>query len=113
MEFVKKSINERELHKREYDNRVNERQMQINKGKVDMSNALDASLVVIESNGTKSRKHNTSSSSGDDADADDADIKLIYDKEPMAKTSGGTLRAFEALVTPWISSGIDDANVAE
>ncbi|GKE24924.1 hypothetical protein Tco_1436436, partial [Tanacetum coccineum] len=36
-------------------------------------------------NGTKSGKQNTSSSSGDDADADDADIKLVYDKEPMAK----------------------------
>ncbi|GKC79011.1 hypothetical protein Tco_1129785, partial [Tanacetum coccineum] len=28
-------------------------------------------------------------------------------------TSGGILRAFEALVIPWISGGIDDAKVAE
>nr|GFA29416.1 hypothetical protein [Tanacetum cinerariifolium] len=39
MESVKKSIDERALHKREYDNRVNERQMQTNEGKVDTSNA--------------------------------------------------------------------------
>ncbi|GJY39479.1 hypothetical protein Tco_0425843 [Tanacetum coccineum] len=85
MAAFRKSINERALHKREYDSRVNEIQTQTNEGKVDMSNALDASLVVTERNGTKSGKQNTSSSSGDDADADDADIKLVYDKEPMAK----------------------------
>ncbi|GJZ76038.1 hypothetical protein Tco_0640503, partial [Tanacetum coccineum] len=28
-------------------------------------------------------------------------------------TSGGILRAFEALGTPWISGGMDDAEVAE
>ncbi|GJW96033.1 hypothetical protein Tco_0177841 [Tanacetum coccineum] len=49
MESVKKSINERALHKREYDTRVNERQMQTTDGKVDTSKALDASLVDTES----------------------------------------------------------------
>ncbi|GJR82410.1 hypothetical protein Tco_0153195 [Tanacetum coccineum] len=42
MESVNKSIDKRALHKREYDNRVNERQMQIKEGKVDTSKALDA-----------------------------------------------------------------------
>ncbi|GJW56844.1 hypothetical protein Tco_0103575 [Tanacetum coccineum] len=48
MESVKKSIDERALHKREYDSRVNERQMQTKEGKVDTSKALDANLVVKE-----------------------------------------------------------------
>ncbi|GJU41809.1 hypothetical protein Tco_1194766 [Tanacetum coccineum] len=47
MEYVKKSINERALHKREYDIRVNERQMQTTEGKVDSSKALDANIKPI------------------------------------------------------------------
>ncbi|GJY37566.1 hypothetical protein Tco_0423930 [Tanacetum coccineum] len=54
MESVKKSIDERALHKREYDIRVNER-------------------------------HYTSSRSGNDAYANNADIKHVYDEEPMAE----------------------------
>ncbi|GKD15903.1 hypothetical protein Tco_1205061, partial [Tanacetum coccineum] len=34
---------------------------------------------------TESEKQDTSSSSGNDADANDADIKPVYDKEPMAE----------------------------
>ncbi|GKD16174.1 hypothetical protein Tco_1205332 [Tanacetum coccineum] len=55
MESVKKSINERALHKRECDTRVNERQMQTTEEKVDTSKALDASLVNTESSGTESK----------------------------------------------------------
>ncbi|GJR13209.1 hypothetical protein Tco_0795861 [Tanacetum coccineum] len=55
MEYVKKSIDKRALHKREYDSRVNERQMQTTEEKVDTSKALDAN------------------------------IKPIYDEEPMAE----------------------------
>ncbi|GJT23263.1 hypothetical protein Tco_0893200 [Tanacetum coccineum] len=85
MESVKKSIDERALHKREYDTRVNERQMQTTEGKVDTCKALDASLVNIASSGTESVEHDTSSKSGNDAHADDADIRPIYDEEPMAE----------------------------
>ncbi|GJS29912.1 hypothetical protein Tco_0490532 [Tanacetum coccineum] len=49
MEAVKKSIDKRALHKREYDKRLNERQLQTTEEKVDTGKALDASLVVIES----------------------------------------------------------------
>ncbi|GJS81409.1 ribonuclease H-like domain-containing protein [Tanacetum coccineum] len=35
--------------------------------------------------GTKSKEHDTSSRSGNDAHADDADIRPIYDEEPMAE----------------------------
>ncbi|GKA94400.1 hypothetical protein Tco_0816438 [Tanacetum coccineum] len=62
MESVKKSIDKRTLHKREYDSWVNERQMQTTEEKVDTSKALDASLVDTERN-----------------------IKPIYDEEPMAE----------------------------
>ncbi|GJZ78063.1 hypothetical protein Tco_0642735 [Tanacetum coccineum] len=53
MESVKKSINERAQHKREYDSWVNERQMQTTEEKVDTSKALDASLVDTKSSGTE------------------------------------------------------------
>ncbi|GJS46304.1 hypothetical protein Tco_0596425 [Tanacetum coccineum] len=85
MESVKKSINERAQHKREYGSRVNERQMQLKEGKVDSSKALDASLVVTECSGTKSDKQDTSSRSENDTHAEDVDIKLVNDKEPMAE----------------------------
>ncbi|GKB36223.1 hypothetical protein Tco_0881165 [Tanacetum coccineum] len=42
IEYVKKSINKRAMHKRDYDSRVNERQMQTIEEKVDTSKALDA-----------------------------------------------------------------------
>ncbi|GJX53259.1 hypothetical protein Tco_0281628 [Tanacetum coccineum] len=85
MESVKKSIDERSLHKREYDTRVNERQIQTTYGNIDTGNALDASLVNTESIGTESKEQDTSSRSGNDAHADDADIRPIYDEEPMAE----------------------------
>ncbi|GJZ84172.1 hypothetical protein Tco_0649511 [Tanacetum coccineum] len=85
MESVKKSIDERALHKREYDIWVNERQMQTTEDKVDSSKALDASLVDTKSSGTALKEQNTSSRSWNDAHADDADIKPIYDEEPMAE----------------------------
>nr|GEU56462.1 hypothetical protein [Tanacetum cinerariifolium] len=56
MESVKKSIYERAQHKTKYDNWVNERPMKTTEEKVDMSNALDASLVDIESSGTESKE---------------------------------------------------------
>ncbi|GJW27024.1 hypothetical protein Tco_0040835 [Tanacetum coccineum] len=64
MESVKKLIDARAQHKREYESRVNKRQMQTIEEKVDMSNALDASLVDTESSGTESKEHDTSSRSG-------------------------------------------------
>ncbi|GJW95838.1 hypothetical protein Tco_0175510 [Tanacetum coccineum] len=85
MEYVKKSIDERALHKREHDRRVSEKQTQTTEKKVDSSKALDASLVIIESNGTESKEQDTSSRSGNDAHVDDADIRPIYAEEPMAE----------------------------
>ncbi|GKA96464.1 hypothetical protein Tco_0818559 [Tanacetum coccineum] len=59
--------------------------IQTTKEKVDTSKALDARLVNTDSNGTGSRNQDTSSSLGNDVDANDADIKPVYDKEPMAE----------------------------
>nr|GEZ58535.1 hypothetical protein [Tanacetum cinerariifolium] len=95
MESIKKSINKRALHKREYDNRVNERQMQTTEEKVDTSKALDASLVNTESSGTESRKQDTSSSSRNDVDADDANIKPVYNEEPMSQEKGFAIAALK------------------
>nr|GEX48835.1 hypothetical protein [Tanacetum cinerariifolium] len=61
---VKKFVAKRTHHKRQYDIRVNKRQMQTHASKVDSSKALDVDLVVMESNGTESGKQDTSSSSG-------------------------------------------------
>ncbi|GKB85970.1 hypothetical protein Tco_0958242 [Tanacetum coccineum] len=47
MEYVKNSIDERALHKREHDSRVNERQMQTTMEKVDTSKALDDNIRPI------------------------------------------------------------------
>ncbi|GKB94395.1 hypothetical protein Tco_0980532 [Tanacetum coccineum] len=85
MKYVKKSIDKRALHKREYDSRVNKKKMQTTEEKVDTSNALDASLVDKESSRTASREQDTSSRSGNDAHANDVDIRPIYDEEPMAE----------------------------
>nr|GEU39347.1 hypothetical protein [Tanacetum cinerariifolium] len=85
MESIKKSIDERAQHKREYDSWLNERLMQTSEAKVETSKALDASLVDIESSGTESKEHDTRSRLGNDAHDDDADIRPIYDEEPMAK----------------------------
>nr|GEU46642.1 hypothetical protein [Tanacetum cinerariifolium] len=85
LEYVKKSIDEIAQHKRKYDSWVNERQMQTTEENVDTSKALDASLVDKESSGTKSKEQDTCNRSGNNAHADDADIRLIYDEEPMTK----------------------------
>ncbi|GJY34421.1 hypothetical protein Tco_0418890 [Tanacetum coccineum] len=85
MDYVKKSIEKRALHKMEYDSRVNERLMQTTEEKVDSSKALDASLVDTESSGTKLKEQDTSSRSGNDSHIDDADIRPIYNEEPMAE----------------------------
>nr|GEX19779.1 hypothetical protein [Tanacetum cinerariifolium] len=85
MESVKKSIDEKSQHKREYDSWVNKRQMQTTEEKVDTSKALDASLVDTESSGTDSKERDTSSRSGNDEHDDDADNRPIYYEEPMAE----------------------------
>ncbi|GJV02782.1 hypothetical protein Tco_1336351 [Tanacetum coccineum] len=53
--------------------------------KIDMGKAVDDALVITESSGTDSEVQDDSSRSGNDTDADDAEIKPIYDEEPKAE----------------------------
>ncbi|GJW23524.1 hypothetical protein Tco_0034146 [Tanacetum coccineum] len=53
--------------------------------KVDSSKALDASLVDTKSSRTELKEQDTSNISRNDAHTDDADIRPIYYKEPMAE----------------------------
>ncbi|GJU17160.1 hypothetical protein Tco_1145126 [Tanacetum coccineum] len=94
MENVKKSVAERARHQRRYERRVNNRHMQTQKSKIDTGSALDtdpgkaldASLVVTECSGTKSDKHDTSSSSRTYlTHAVDADIRPVNDQVPFAE----------------------------
>ncbi|GJX87268.1 hypothetical protein Tco_0339282, partial [Tanacetum coccineum] len=85
MESIKKLIDERAKHKEEYNSWVNERQMQTTEDEVDSSKALDASLVDTESSRRTLKEQDTSSRSGNDAHVDDADIRPIYDEEPMVE----------------------------
>nr|GEY10344.1 hypothetical protein [Tanacetum cinerariifolium] len=80
---VKKSVSETTRHQRQYDRRVNKRQMQTQESKIDTGKAVDDDLVVTESSGTKSEVQDDSSRSGNDTDADDAEIRPIYDEKPM------------------------------
>ncbi|GKC77763.1 hypothetical protein Tco_1128537 [Tanacetum coccineum] len=80
---VKKSVTERIRHQRQYDKRLHKRQMQTQKSKIDTSKAVYADLVVTESSGTESEVQDDNSRSRNDTDADDADIRPIYDEEPM------------------------------
>ncbi|GJS45543.1 putative ribonuclease H-like domain-containing protein [Tanacetum coccineum] len=82
---VKKSVAKRTHHQRQYDRRVNKRQMQTQESKIDTGKAVDADLVVTESSGTESEVQDDNSRSKDDTNADDADIRPIYDEEPMAE----------------------------
>ncbi|GJX54380.1 hypothetical protein Tco_0282749 [Tanacetum coccineum] len=69
---VKKSVAERTRHQRQYERRVNKRQMQTQE---------------------KSDVQDDNSRSGNDTDADDTYIKHIYDKEPMAEVGLTTLKS--------------------
>ncbi|GJY01727.1 hypothetical protein Tco_0359879 [Tanacetum coccineum] len=68
---------------------VNETQMQMQYGKVDMGKALDVGLVVTESSGTESDKQDTSSKSGNDTThAVDADLRPLNDQERLDEVQG-------------------------
>nr|GEV12235.1 hypothetical protein [Tanacetum cinerariifolium] len=82
---VKKFVAERTRRQRQYDRRVNKRQMQTQESKIDTGKVVDADLVVTKSSKTESEVQDDSSRPGNDTDADDADIRPIDDEEPMAE----------------------------
>ncbi|GKE12754.1 hypothetical protein Tco_1416305 [Tanacetum coccineum] len=55
-ESLRESIQERAKHKREFEKRMNDRMMQSKEENADLSKALNAGLVVTESNETESEK---------------------------------------------------------
>ncbi|GJY08125.1 hypothetical protein Tco_0375179 [Tanacetum coccineum] len=85
MGYIKKSVAERAHHQRQYDRRVNKRLMKIQESMIDSSKELDADLVVTESSKTGSEVQYDSIKSANDTDVDDADIRPIYNEEPMAE----------------------------
>nr|GEW21159.1 hypothetical protein [Tanacetum cinerariifolium] len=82
---VKKFVAERTHYQRQCDERVNKRQLQMQESKIDTGKAVDVDLVVTESSGIESEVQDENSRSGNDTDANDADIRPICDKEPMAE----------------------------
>ncbi|GJT90028.1 hypothetical protein Tco_1078873 [Tanacetum coccineum] len=96
---VKKSVAERARHQRQYERRVNNRQMQTQESKIDsgsaldgvLSQTLDPDLVIMESNGTESGMHDTSSSLGNYiTHVVDANIRLVNDQVPFAEFDSNT-----------------------
>ncbi|GJU63409.1 hypothetical protein Tco_1245244 [Tanacetum coccineum] len=85
MSNVKKCVAERTRHQRQHDRRVNKRQMQTQVSKIDTGKAVDDDLFVRESSGIESEVQDDNSRSVNDTEADDADIRPIYDEEPMAE----------------------------
>nr|GEW16143.1 hypothetical protein [Tanacetum cinerariifolium] len=82
---VKKFVAERTLHQRQCDRRLNKIHIQTQKSKIDTGKVVYVDLVVTESSGTESEVQDDSSRSRNDIDADNADIRPIYDVEPMAE----------------------------
>ncbi|GJS32994.1 hypothetical protein Tco_0531376 [Tanacetum coccineum] len=107
MSNVKKSIAERTRHKKQYDRRMNKRQIQTQESKVDEGKALDADLVDTESIRTDSIVQDESNRSGHDTDADDADIRPIYDEEPMAEESYSSLAQAGTSINVSEEQGLD------
>ncbi|GKB95126.1 hypothetical protein Tco_0981263 [Tanacetum coccineum] len=82
MEYVKKSIDERALHKMEYDSRVNERQTQTTEEKIDTSNALDA---------LDARQQHTEQPESNNEGEVDQNADQCYDTRPLpAKLTDNT-----------------------
>ncbi|GKD96703.1 hypothetical protein Tco_1380600 [Tanacetum coccineum] len=64
---VKKSVAKRTRHQRQYDRRMNKRQMQMQESKIDMGKAVDVDLVVTKSSGTESEVQDDRSKSWNDS----------------------------------------------
>nr|GEW38916.1 hypothetical protein [Tanacetum cinerariifolium] len=100
MESLQASIQERAKQKREYDRRMNERMMQSKERKVDSSKALNAGLVITESSETESDKQDTSSTSWNDTNALDTDIRLKSYKEPRSEVQSPKTRNSNKPIEP-------------
>ncbi|GJT03318.1 hypothetical protein Tco_0824487 [Tanacetum coccineum] len=87
MESLNSNSQEKELHQLQQMQDKAKESCMSKEGKVDSSKALDAGLVVTESNETESERHVLSSRFENDTHAEDVDIKPVNDNEPMAKVN--------------------------
>ncbi|GKB32920.1 hypothetical protein Tco_0872321 [Tanacetum coccineum] len=96
MESNKKSIDERALHKRQYDTRVNERQRQTTKGKDDTCKALDDNIrpiydeepvaevqLITDHNVFATGQHHTEQPEFNNKGEVDQNAKQCHDKCPL------------------------------
>ncbi|GJY84550.1 hypothetical protein Tco_0497926 [Tanacetum coccineum] len=74
------------------------------KGKVDTGKAMDTGLVVTESSGTKFKKHDTSSRSRNDTNADDEYIRPYMTKSQWMRWKP-TSRIFKTVGLRWVPTG--------
>ncbi|GKC23435.1 hypothetical protein Tco_1025585 [Tanacetum coccineum] len=81
MDIIDKYMLETILHQQEIQKLLTEKKLlQIDTGK-----ALDVDLVVTESSRIESKVQDESSRLGNDTNTNDADIRPIYDEEPMVE----------------------------
>nr|GEZ09556.1 hypothetical protein [Tanacetum cinerariifolium] len=59
--------------------------MQTQESKIDAGKTVEVDLVIKESSRTESEVQDDSNKPWNDTDADDADIRPIFDEEPMAE----------------------------
>ncbi|GJV12160.1 hypothetical protein Tco_1353701 [Tanacetum coccineum] len=97
---VKKSIAERTRHKRQYDSRMNERQMQSKEGKVDSSKSLDVSLVVTECSAIELENSNS----------EHAFNKSVYESSRIESGKQVTSSSSGNYITHVVDAGIRPAN---
>ncbi|GJR10749.1 hypothetical protein Tco_0793401 [Tanacetum coccineum] len=83
--LLRSPLHERPRQKIQYERRVKKDRSKTQESKIDTGKALDADLVDTESIRTDSTVQDDNNRSGNDTDADDADIRPIYDEEPMAE----------------------------
>ncbi|GJT65987.1 hypothetical protein Tco_1017467 [Tanacetum coccineum] len=91
----------------QYERRVNKRQIQTQESKIDTGKAVDADLVITKSSGTESEVQDDNSMSGNDTDADDPDIRPIYDDEPMAMEKIFAIAALKNNLRKLKGNGVD------
>nr|GEY24933.1 hypothetical protein [Tanacetum cinerariifolium] len=82
---VKKFVAERICHQRQYDRRLNKRQMQMQESKIDMGKAVDADLVVTESSGIELEVDDSEPTHGSNVD-----IPNIHKCKQTLDLSAGT-----------------------
>ncbi|GJU53141.1 hypothetical protein Tco_1226855 [Tanacetum coccineum] len=81
--------------------------MQTQESKINTGKAVNTNLVVTKSSGTKSKVQDDNSRSGNDTDADDADIRPIYNEEPMAKEKVFAIAALKNDLRKLKGNGVD------